>query len=81
MGAVFNPIGVALAAGAGAAIGELAGYLIGYSGQGVSRERKIYQKSALLDGSPPAFELSGYFFVGVYTQPIYLTSLEWRLVP
>jgi membrane protein YqaA with SNARE-associated domain len=35
MGAVFNPLGVALAAGAGAAIGELTGYLIGFSGQGV----------------------------------------------
>lgn len=44
MGAVFNPIGVALAAGAGAAIGELAGYLIGYSGQGVVENVNIYQK-------------------------------------
>jgi membrane protein DedA with SNARE-associated domain len=35
MGAIFNPIGVALAAGTGAAIGELSGYLAGFSGQAV----------------------------------------------
>jgi uncharacterized membrane protein YdjX (TVP38/TMEM64 family) len=35
MGAVFNPFWVAVAAGCGAAIGELTGYLAGYSGQGV----------------------------------------------
>ena len=35
MGAIFNPIGVAVAAGLGAAIGELSGYLAGFSGQGV----------------------------------------------
>lgn len=35
MGAVFNPIWVALAAGSGAALGELSGYLAGFSGQGI----------------------------------------------
>ncbi|MHB0988831.1 MAG: VTT domain-containing protein [Bellilinea sp.] len=35
MGAVFNPFWVAIAAGTGAALGELTGYLAGYSGQGV----------------------------------------------
>jgi membrane protein YqaA with SNARE-associated domain len=35
MGAVFNPYVVALAAGAGAALGELSGYLAGYSGHAV----------------------------------------------
>ena len=44
MGAVFNPVGVALAAGAGAAIGELAGYLIGYSGQPVVEKVDMYHK-------------------------------------
>lgn len=33
MGAVFNPLWVAIAAGLGAAIGEMTGYLAGYSGQ------------------------------------------------
>jgi membrane protein YqaA with SNARE-associated domain len=32
LGAVYNPLLVALAAGVGAAIGELSGYLAGYSG-------------------------------------------------
>jgi membrane protein YqaA with SNARE-associated domain len=44
MGAVFNPLWVALAAGAGAAIGELFGYLIGFSGQGVVENAHLYQK-------------------------------------
>ena len=35
MGALFPPTAVALAAGTGAAIGELSGYLAGYSGQPV----------------------------------------------
>ncbi len=35
MGAVFNPFWVALAAGSGAALGELSGYLAGYGGRGI----------------------------------------------
>jgi membrane protein YqaA with SNARE-associated domain len=35
MGAIFNPIGVAIAAGLGAALGELTGYMAGFSGQAV----------------------------------------------
>ncbi len=44
MGAVFNPIGVALAAGAGAALGELTGYLMGFSGQGVIDDNPTFQR-------------------------------------
>ena len=44
MGAIFNPIGVALAAGAGAALGELTGYLAGYSGQAVIERHDLYEK-------------------------------------
>jgi uncharacterized membrane protein YdjX (TVP38/TMEM64 family) len=36
MGAVFDPILIALFAGLGAAIGELSGYLVGFSGQGLA---------------------------------------------
>ncbi len=39
MGAVFNPFWVAIAAGSGAAIGEISGYLAGFSGQGVIENR------------------------------------------
>jgi uncharacterized membrane protein YdjX (TVP38/TMEM64 family) len=43
-GAVFHPIGVALAAGAGAALGELTGYLAGFSGQGVVDDIPMYDR-------------------------------------
>ena len=44
MGAVFNPAGVAVAAGLGAAFGELSGYLAGFSGQGVVERIALYEK-------------------------------------
>jgi membrane protein YqaA with SNARE-associated domain len=44
MGAIFNPIGVAVAAGLGAAVGELSGYLAGFSGQGVAEKAKFYER-------------------------------------
>jgi membrane protein YqaA with SNARE-associated domain len=44
MGAIFNPIGVAIAAGLGAAIGELSGYLAGFSGQGVMERAALYER-------------------------------------
>lgn len=42
MGAIFNPVGVAIAAGLGAAIGELSGYLAGFSGQAVVENAEYY---------------------------------------
>jgi len=44
MGAVFNPWLVALVAGTGATIGELSGYLAGFSGQAVVENRKWYDR-------------------------------------
>jgi membrane protein YqaA with SNARE-associated domain len=44
MGAVFNPFWIAIAAGTGAALGELSGYLAGFSGQAVAQKAEIYQK-------------------------------------
>ncbi len=44
MGAVFNPILVALAAGGGAAIGEISGYLAGFSGQGIIEKTQFHDK-------------------------------------
>jgi membrane protein YqaA with SNARE-associated domain len=43
MGAVFNPLGVALAAGTGAAIGELSGYLAGFGGSAVVERAGMYE--------------------------------------
>jgi uncharacterized membrane protein YdjX (TVP38/TMEM64 family) len=45
MGAVFNPIGVGIAAGTGGAIGELSGYLAGFSGQAVIERTDIYERT------------------------------------
>jgi membrane protein DedA with SNARE-associated domain len=44
MGAIFNPQLVALAAGTGATLGELSGYIAGFSGQGVIENRKWYDR-------------------------------------
>jgi membrane protein YqaA with SNARE-associated domain len=44
MGAVFNPWWVALAAGTGATLGELTGYMAGFSGQAVVENRKWYER-------------------------------------
>jgi uncharacterized membrane protein YdjX (TVP38/TMEM64 family) len=44
MGSVFNPLGVALAAGTGGAIGELSGYLAGFSGQAVIENTNVYDR-------------------------------------
>jgi membrane protein DedA with SNARE-associated domain len=44
MGAVFNPWLVGLAAGSGGAIGELSGYLAGFSGQGMIERTDIYDR-------------------------------------
>jgi uncharacterized membrane protein YdjX (TVP38/TMEM64 family) len=44
MGGVFNPFFVGIVSGAGAAIGELSGYMAGFSGQVVAEKTKIYQQ-------------------------------------
>ena len=44
MGSIFNPLGVAIAAGTGGAIGELSGYLAGFSGQAVIERTDIYNR-------------------------------------
>jgi membrane protein DedA with SNARE-associated domain len=44
MGAVFNPLLVGLSAGTGGAIGELSGYLAGFSGQAVVENTNVYDR-------------------------------------
>lgn len=44
MGAIFHPIGVGLAAGTGSALGELTGYLAGFSGQAIAERTPIYER-------------------------------------
>jgi len=47
MGAIFNPFLVGIAAGAGGALGELSGYLAGFSGQAVVERAEIYERMVL----------------------------------
>jgi uncharacterized membrane protein YdjX (TVP38/TMEM64 family) len=44
MGAIFNPVYISLAAGAGGALGELSGYLAGFSGQAIVERTNIYNR-------------------------------------
>jgi membrane protein YqaA with SNARE-associated domain len=44
MATIFNPLGVAIAAGSGAALGELTGYMAGFSGQGVMENSARYTR-------------------------------------
>lgn len=44
MGSVFPPLGVAIAAGTGGALGELSGYLAGFSGQAVVERIELYNR-------------------------------------
>lgn len=44
MGAVFNPFWVAVAAGSGAALGEISGYMAGFSGQSVVEKTRWQPK-------------------------------------
>jgi uncharacterized membrane protein YdjX (TVP38/TMEM64 family) len=44
MGNIFNPFGVAFAASLGGSIGELSGYLAGFSGQAVVENTQIYKR-------------------------------------
>jgi membrane protein DedA with SNARE-associated domain len=44
MGAIFNPLGVGLAAGTGGALGELSGYLAGFSGQAMIERMDVYDR-------------------------------------
>lgn len=44
MGSIFHPLGVGIAAGMGGALGELSGYLAGFSGQAIVERTDIYEK-------------------------------------
>ncbi len=82
MGSVFNPLFVGIVAGAGAAVGEISGYVAGFSGQGVIENIKLYDRITswmqhygsftilLLAAVPnPFFDLAG-MAAGVLKMPI-----------
>lgn len=83
MGSVFHPLGVGLAAGTGGALGELSGYLAGYSGQGAVEKSAAYNRIQpwvqkwggwailILAAVPnPAFDLAGVA-AGVLKMPLW----------
>jgi len=88
MGGVFHPFWVALAAGGGAAIGELSGYLAGFGGQVVAERTPVYHRMEewmkkygvwavlVLAFLPnPLFDLAG-LIAGTLRMPV-LTFLTW----
>ena len=88
MGAVFHPLGVAIAAGMGGALGELSGYLAGFSGQAVIENANIYNRMTawvnkngsltilILAALPnPFFDLAG-IAAGAFKMPV-LRFLFW----
>ncbi|MCC7130618.1 MAG: hypothetical protein B6D39_04135 [Anaerolineae bacterium UTCFX2] len=59
MGAVLNPFATAVAAGLGGATGELSGYLLGFSGQGVAeRSQTFLQFYAWMASHPRSTDLA-----------------------
>ncbi len=83
MGGVFHPLGVALAAGAGGALGELSGYLAGFGGGVVVENTAAYARVQpwvrrwggwavlLLAALPnPFFDLAG-IAAGVSRMPVW----------
>jgi uncharacterized membrane protein YdjX (TVP38/TMEM64 family) len=91
MGAVFNPLVVALVAGAGAALGELTGYLVGFSSQPVIEHADVYQRMVawltkygsiavlILSAIPnPFFDITG-LAAGALKMPV-LKFLLWTWI-
>jgi uncharacterized membrane protein YdjX (TVP38/TMEM64 family) len=83
MGAVFNPFWVSIAAGSGAALGELSGYMAGFSGQAVVENAERYDRVVrwmrhygditilILSFIPnPFFDLAG-MLAGVLKMPVW----------
>jgi len=73
LGSVFFPPLVGLAGGAGAAIGELTGYMAGYSGRGIAQRRKAYARAERWVKRWGAFIIFGFNLVPFF--PFDLTGI------
>jgi len=71
MGAVFNPFWVAVAAGAGSAIGELSGYLAGFGGQMIVQNVDVYQRIVNWMQSHPRIDLLMVFVLAFLPNPFF----------
>ena len=91
MGAKFSPFLIGLAAGAGATLGELSGYLAGFSGQAIIEDQNRYDQMVnwmekngaltimFLSFIPnPLFDLAG-MVAGILKMPIH-KFLFWVLI-
>ena len=83
MAMVFNPFWVAIASGAGAALGELSGYLVGFSGQPMlEKSAKVKKMTAWMQRNQswtifllalvpnPLFDMAG-FIAGASHMPVW----------
>lgn len=68
LGSAFNPILVGLAAGAGAALGELTGYLAGVSGSVVFENHQIYIR---LEKLMKRYGLFAIFILAIIPNPFF----------
>jgi uncharacterized membrane protein YdjX (TVP38/TMEM64 family) len=68
MGGVFNPWVVGLVAGAGQTLGELSGYMVGYSGQTLIDENPTYDR---LSGWMRRHGLLTIFVLAVIPNPLF----------
>lgn len=71
MGAIFNPLGVAVAAGLGASLGELSGYLAGFSGQGVVEKASFYEKLTGWMRSHPRLNMLAILVLAFIPNPLF----------
>ncbi len=91
MGTRFNPLWVGIFAGLGATIGELSGYLAGFSGQAIIENRKLYERMVtwMKKNGPltvvslafipnPVFDLTG-IAAGALKMPIW-KFLFWAMI-
>jgi uncharacterized membrane protein YdjX (TVP38/TMEM64 family) len=67
-GGVFSPFWVGIVAGAGAALGELTGYLAGFSGQAVIENRQLYDR---LQGWMKRYGAATVFVLAVIPNPFF----------
>jgi len=68
MGAVFNPFWIGVVAGAGAALGEVVGYIAGYSGQEIAAKAKVY---AYLENLTKKYGMGAVFLLSAVPNPLF----------
>lgn len=68
MGGVFNPFWVAIAAGSGAALGEVSGYLAGFGGRGVAQRSAVYDR---MEGWMKKYGVWAILFLAIIPNPLF----------